>query len=136
VRTPRAVVGPALVVVGLAHTALTPVLYPAAVRTVLDAGVLDAVASAPGDVQPRLLAFWFATTGVGLVATGCVVTALEHRVSPLPRSLSWVLLGVGAWGVVLLPASPFWVFPALAVVAEVRRRRALVAPAAARAAVE
>ena len=72
----------------------------------------------------RTAAFWFATAGVGLVATGAVVTSLEHRVTPLPRSLPWVLLGVGAWGVVLMPASPFWVLGALAGLAEVRRRRA------------
>lgn len=122
-RTPRAVVGPALVVVGLAHTALTAVLYPGAVRRMLDAGVVNAVASDPTDVAARTAAFWFATTGVSLAASGVVVTSLEHRVSPLPRALPWVLLGVGGWGLVQLPASPFWVFPVLAVVAEVRRRR-------------
>ena len=79
-------VGPALAVVGVAHTGLTLVLYSS--------------------------------------TTGLVVTSLEHRVSPLPRSLPWVLLGVCAWGVVLLPRPPFWVLGALAGVAEVRRRRA------------
>lgn len=123
-RAARAVVGPSLAVVGVVHTGLTLVLYPGAVRRVLAAGVLGGVAADPEDVAARTAAFWFATTGVGLVATGLVVTSLEHRVSPLPRSLTWVLLGVGAWGVVLLPASPFWVFGALAGLAELRRRRA------------
>jgi hypothetical protein len=120
--TPRAVVGPALVVVGTGHTALTPVLYPGAVRRLLGAGVVGAVHADPEDVAARSLAFWFATTGVSLVVTGLVVTSLEHRAEPLPRSLPWVLLGVGAWGVVQMPVSPFWVFPVLAGVAEVRRR--------------
>lgn len=83
----RAVVGPALVVVGVCHTGLTPLLYP------------------------------------GVVATGLVVTSVEHHVAPLPRSLPWVLLGVGVWGVALLPRSPFWVLGVLAGVAEGRRRR-------------
>ena len=127
-RTARAVVGPALVVVGLGHTALTAVLYPGAVRRMIGDGVLNAVAADPEDVAARTAAFWFATTGVSLVATGLVVTSLEHRVAPLPRALPWVLLGVGAWGLVQLPASPFWVFPVLALVAEVRRRRFRSAP--------
>lgn len=124
-RAARAVVGPALVVVGLAHTALTAVLYPDAVRRMIDAGVLNAVTVDPQDVAARTAAFWFATTGVGLITTGVVVTSLEHHVAPLPRALPWVLLGVGVWGLVQLPVSPFWVFPVLAVVAEVRRRRQL-----------
>lgn len=123
-RAARAVVGPALVVVGVAHTGLTLLLYPGVVQRVVAAGVLNGVTSDPDDVAARTGAFWFATTGVGLVATGAVVTSLEHHVCPLPRPLPWVLLGVGVWGVVLLPASPFWVLGALAGLAEVRRRRA------------
>lgn len=129
-RVARAVVGPALTVVGVAHVGLTAVLYTPAVRRIVDAGVLNAVAVDPEDAAARTAAFWFATTGVGLVAIGLVVTSLEHHVTPLPRSLPWVLLGVGAWGIVLLPASPFWVFPVLAVGAEVRRRHARPVPAA------
>lgn len=88
-RAARAVVGPALVVVGAVHVGLTPVLDPEAVRSVLDAGVWATIQADPDQVVPRSLAFWFATTGVGLVATGLVVTSLEHRVAPLPRSLPW-----------------------------------------------
>lgn len=135
-RGARAVVGPALVVVGVAHTGLTLALYPGVVQRVVAAGVLDGVTSDPDDVAARTAAFWFATTGVGLVATGAVVTSLEHRVSPLPRSLPWVLLGVGVWGVVLLPRSPFWLLVGLAGLAEVRRRRASPRRAAGRTAVQ
>lgn len=135
-RVSRAVVGPALTVVGVAHVGLTARLYPDAVRSILDAGVLNAVTADPAEAAARTAAFWFATTGVGLVATGLVVTSLEHHVVPLPRSLPWVLAGVGAWGLALLPASPFWVFPVLAVVAEARRRRPTRAQPAPDAAVQ
>ena len=121
-RAHRRVVGPLLVVVGAVHVGLTPVLYPGAVRGVVDAGVLNAIESDPERRAERALGFWFATTGVGLLALGWAVADIERRTQPLPRALPLVLLGIGAWGVILLPASPFWVFPVLAGVAEIRRR--------------
>lgn len=121
----RAVLGPLLVAVGAVHVALTPLLYPEAVRGVLGAGVLDAVQRDPEQSAVRSLGFWYATTGIGLLAFGWAVSEIEHRDAPLPRALPAVLLGLGAWGVVLLPKSPFWVFVALAVLAEARRRRGL-----------
>jgi hypothetical protein len=119
----RAVVGPALVVVGAAHTGLTPLLHREAVRGVLSDGVLNGVEADPGQVDVRALGFWFATTGIGLSALGWAVTVVERRPEPLPRALPAVLLGLGVWGVVLLPRSPFWVLPTLGLVAELRRRR-------------
>lgn len=116
-------VGPGLVVVGAVHTGLTVVLHRKAVGDILRAGVLDAVTADRREVVPRSLAFWFATAGIGMSAAGAVVTSLEHRPSPLPRSLPWALAGVGAWGAALLPRSPFWVLGVLAALAEVRRRR-------------
>ena len=119
----RAVVGPALVLVGAAHTGLTLVLHGDAVRGVLADGVLDGVEADPGQRAARALGFWFGTTGLGLSALGWAVTELEHRPEPLPRALPAVLLGLGSWGVALLPRSPFWVLPTLGLVAELRRRR-------------
>lgn len=123
-RARRRVVGPLLVCVGAVHVGLTPVLYPEAVRGVLDAGVVDAMESDPGQTAVRALGFWYATTGVGLIAFGWATSVIEHRAPLLPRALPLVLLGVGAWGLLVMPKSPFWVFPILAVVAEVRRRTA------------
>lgn len=58
------------------------------------------------------------------------MTALERRPAPLPASLPWVVAGVGAWGAVLLPRSPFWVLVAVGAVAEARRRAAEPSPTA------
>ena len=119
----RAVVGPALVLVGAAHTGLTPLLHRDAVRGVLADGVLDGVRASAGQTGVRAHGFWFATTGMGLSALGWAITVIEHRPEPLPRALPAVLVGLGAWGVALLPRSPFWVLPTLGLVAELRRRR-------------
>lgn len=68
----RPVVGPALLVVGAAHTALTGVLHPRAVRGVLRDGVVDAVTRDPAAGQERALAFWFATAGLAMSGAGVV----------------------------------------------------------------
>ena len=122
VPTRRPVVGSLLLAVGAVHVGLTPVLYPNAVRGVLQAAVVNAIEPDPEQTATRSLGFWFATTGVGLMAFGWAVSVIERQARPLPRALPLVLLGIGTWGLVMMPASPFWVFPVLAVVAEVRRR--------------
>lgn len=120
----RAVVGPALVLVGVCHVGLTPVLFPDATFSLVRGGIVDAVRSDPALATLRALPFWFATTGIGLVGLGAVVTSVERRDARLPVSLPWVLAGIGGWGIVFLPRSPFWALVALGVVAGLRRRKA------------
>lgn len=95
-------------------------------RSILAGGVLGAVDADPSQAALRGLAFWYSTAGIGLLALGWAITQIERR-GPVPRSLPLVLAGVGAWGLLFVPTSPFWVFPALAVLAQVRRRRAAYA---------
>ncbi len=121
---PRPLVGPLLSAVGAMHVALTPAVAPVGFRSLLRARVVDAVEGGdPAEATERALAFWFATTGVGLAALGWAVTALERTPGPLPRGLPLVLAGLGTWGAVQLPRSPFWVLLLLAGVAERGRRR-------------
>ena len=122
-RPARPLVGPALVVVGVAHTALTVRLHRDGVRALLRAGVVDALRPGSPDPVRAALAFWFATAGLGMVGAGAVVTELERGPEPLPPALPWVLAGVGGWGAVVLPRSPFWVLVALGGAAEAGRRR-------------
>jgi Family of unknown function (DUF6463) len=42
-----------------------------------------------------------------------------------PASLPAGLTALGLWGVLLMPKSPFWVFPLFAALAALRRRTAL-----------
>jgi hypothetical protein len=112
--------------VGAIHVALTPVLFRPAVRSALDAGVVGAVEADPDEAEGRGRAFWFATTGLGLMAYGLAVAERERQPAPLPAALPVALVAFGAWGVVLLPKSPFWVFGPLAALAAARRRRATI----------
>ena len=76
----------------------------------------------PDQAERRGLGFWYATTGLGLVAYGLAVTEREQQPARLPAALPVTLVALGAWGVLLMPRSPFWVFGPLAVLAAVRRR--------------
>lgn len=102
----RAVVGPALVLVGACHVSLTPVLYPAGTASLVSGGIIDSVQSDPALAAMRGLPFWFATTGVALLGLGAVVTAVERQERPIPRSLPWILAGIGGWGRSSCPSRP------------------------------
>ena len=107
--------------VGLVHVGITPLLFPESVRSMLDAGLVNSVEADPELTQLRGIGFWYATTGLSMVVSGWAVAVLERRPEGIPRALPLLLAGVGTWGVVLMPRSPFWVFFALAVLATARR---------------
>jgi hypothetical protein len=121
----KPIVGPLLIALGTVHIGLTPVLYPRSVRSILDGSVIASVEADPAKAELRGLAFWYTTSGAALIAFGIAVTERERHSRPLPASLPSALTALGAWGVLLMPKSPFWVFPLLAAVAAARRHAAL-----------
>jgi hypothetical protein len=121
----RPLVGPLVAAVGVVHVALTPVFYGASVRSVVDGGVVAAIEAEPTLSERRGVGFWYATTGLAVIAYGIAITERERQAAPLPISLPVVLTGIAAWGVVLMPKAPFWVFGPLAALAAVRRRTTL-----------
>jgi hypothetical protein len=118
----RPLVGPLVAAVGAIHVAITPVVYGAAVRSVVDGGVVASIEAEPALAERRGVGFWYATAGLAMIAYGIAITERERQSAPLPVSLPVALTGMGAWGVVLMPKSPFWVFGPLAALAAVRRR--------------
>jgi hypothetical protein len=121
-RRRRPLVGPLLAAVGAVHIAITPIVYGASVRSVVDGGVVAAIEAEPALAERRGVGFWYATAGLALVAYGVTIAERERQAAPLPVSLPVTLTALGTWGVVLMPKSPFWVFGPLAVLAAVRRR--------------
>jgi hypothetical protein len=108
--------------VGAIHLAITPVVYGAAVRSVVDGGIVASIEAEPALAERRGVGFWYATAGLAMIAYGVAIAERERQAAPLPVSLPVALTGMGAWGVVLMPKSPFWVFGPLAALAAVRRR--------------
>lgn len=121
-RRRRPWVGPLMIAVGVVHVAITPVLFPESVKSIMRAGVINSIDAEPDLAQLRGIAFWYATAGLGLIFIGWTIAALESRGGKTPAALPLFLAGLGVWGVILMPASPFWVFIALAALAAVRNR--------------
>lgn len=115
--------GRLVIVVGGVHVAIAPVLFPESMRSILDGGVVNAVEADATLAQLRGLGFWYVTAGLGLLVTGAVVDDLERRAVPLPRAVPLGLGGIGVWGVVLMPTSPFWAIIGLGLLAARQRRR-------------
>jgi Family of unknown function (DUF6463) len=55
---------------------------------------------------------WFVLFGAMLFVGGLAVSALEKSPMPIPKSIGWGLFFICVTGVVLMPASGFWLaFP-------------------------
>ena len=98
-------IGRWLIGVSIIHTLFAIVVFRDVLSSLVQRGVFNTVGNDPmmGAVV------WFVLFGVVLFICGLAVSALEHASSgALPRSLGWSLLTLVALGVVLMPASGFW----------------------------
>jgi hypothetical protein len=107
-------IGRWLIGVSAIHTLFALVVFNKVLGSVVQRGVFDTVGTDPmvGAVV------WFVLFGAALFICGLAVSALEHALhGALPRSLGWTLLALALLGVVLMPASGFWLAfpPAVAV---------------------
>lgn len=106
-------IGRWLVGVSIIHTMFALVVFHEVLTSLIQRGVFNTVGNDPmaGAVV------WFVLFGVVLFICGLAVSALEQSSSALPRSIGWSLLTLVALGVVLMPASGFWLAipPALAI---------------------
>jgi uncharacterized membrane protein YccF (DUF307 family) len=102
--------------VAVIHTGFALAVFGDELRGVVARGVFDSVGTDPmvGTVV------WFVLFGAMLFVCGLAVAALEHAtLGELPRSLGWSLAALATLGVVLMPASGFWLAypPAIAILA-------------------
>lgn len=109
-------IGRWLIGVSIIHTVFAIVVFGNVLLSVIQRGVFNTVGADPmvGAVV------WFVLFGAVLFICGLAVSALERSMSGvLPKSLGWSLLGLSTLGVVLMPASGFWLAfpPAIAVLA-------------------
>ena len=104
---PRLIVGTAVlhIVLGLAFE--TPL------RQIADAGVVDSI----DGYAERESAFWYLMTGAFLFAFGELARWTARESGRVPVRVGGWLIGIGLTGIVLMPASGFWLIAALGVLA-------------------
>ena len=100
--------------VAVIHTGFAVVAFGGVLREIAARGVFDTVGSDPmvGAVA------WFVLFGAVLFVCGLAVATLDRVTGgELPKPLGWSLLALATTGVVLMPASGFWLAfpPAIAV---------------------
>jgi hypothetical protein len=119
-------VGRWLIGVSAIHTVFAIAIFGAVLASIVKRGVFNTVGTDPmtGAVV------WFVLFGAMLFVCGLAVSALEEASSgQLPKSIGWSLLVMAVVGVVLMPASGFWlVFPP-AVAVLVKKSKAKLAAA-------
>ena len=113
---PRLIIGIAVLDIGFALALETPF------REIAEAGVVDSVAGHGG----RESAFWHLVAGTFLFALGELFRSTVRETGRVPARLGGWLIGVGVAGIVLMPASGFWLvaeLDAVAVIASARDAR-------------
>ena len=100
---PRLLIGGAIFHVAVGLALLTPI------DEIFESGV---VGSIPGDAE-RESAFWYLMTGVALLALGELARWTVRATRRIPARLGGWLLGMGVAGIVLWPASGFWLVAAV-----------------------
>ena len=100
---PRLVIGTAVLHIGYGLALETPL------RAIADAGVVDSI----DGYAERESAFWYLVTGAYLLALGELARWAVRETGRVPARLGGWLIAIGAAGVVLMPASGFWLVAAL-----------------------
>jgi Family of unknown function (DUF6463) len=101
-------IGRWLIVVAAIHTIFAMAVFGDALLGIFKRGVFNTV----GTDARTAGVVWFVLFGAMLFVGGLAVAALEKASMPIPKSIGWSLFFICAAGVVLMPASGFWLaFP-------------------------
>ena len=112
-------VGQLLMGTGVLHTMIGVPAFRKTLAQIHRARYLGTIGRDP----ERNAVLWYLTTGALLVVLGQLARSTRERTGEVPRSLGWGLLAISVPGVVLLPASGFWLVlgQALLVLSPARR---------------
>jgi uncharacterized membrane protein len=118
-------IGRWLMVVSAIHTFFAVAVFGEVLASIARRGVFDTVGTDPmtGAVV------WFVLFGLILFICGLAIAELEKSSADrLPKSIGWSLLAMAIIGVILMPASGFWLVfpPAIAVL--VKKANAKLTP--------
>ncbi len=123
-------VGQLLMATGVLHLVSGFVFYPGPLFAIAGDGFLNAVEpDVAFSTFDREAAFWYMIFGVMLLMLGGLTHWAQAQTGTLPAFLGWSLLALGVVGVILMPASGFWLAlpQAVLMLAVARRGRSRVA---------
>jgi hypothetical protein len=101
-------IGRWLIVVAAIHTIFAMAVFGDVLLGIFKRGVFNTV----GTDARTAGVVWFVLFGAMLFVGGLAVSALEKASMPIPKSIGWGLFFICVAGVVLMPASGFWLaFP-------------------------
>jgi hypothetical protein len=114
----RVWIGKSIVLIGIAHGAAGLIAYRSEIVDLVRAGLVNTI-SVTGD-HARDEAFWFLIFTIPLLIIGGLVDRMERLGQPLPAATVSGVAGMTAVGIVMMPASGFWML-IVPVVGMVRR---------------
>lgn len=99
-------VGLFLILTGLIHTVFGLVVYSGQLEPIIADGLWNTVAEGQWD---RATGFWFLMFGFLLMLVGYIANWLMKKkgIAP-PASFGWMLFAICLAGVIVMPASGFW----------------------------
>jgi Family of unknown function (DUF6463) len=107
-------IGKWIIGVSVLHTAFAGIMFSSGLVSIAKKGFFNAVSNDPAIAAVA----WFVLFGAVLFVCGLAILALEQTSStPIPKSIGWSLFVMTAAGILLMPASGFWLLipPALAI---------------------
>ena len=116
-------IGRAIIGISVIHTLFAFTAYGQVLVELLRDGLFDSLG---GDTM-RAAFIWFVFAGFFMFTTGLGVDALEkNRLHGTLVFPGWALLAITILGIVMMPASGFWLMlpPAIAMIVTGKRRRA------------
>lgn len=98
-------IGRAVMAIAAAHTLFGLVVYHSTLADLVADGVVNAL----GYDAMRAAVVWFLLAGFFMATTGAAIDQLEAQgLQAKLAPLGWALLGITLLGIVLMPASGFW----------------------------
>lgn len=107
-------IGRWLIGVAIMHTLVGLAFFHQELAGIVQRGVFNSIGSNPS----TRLAVWFFFFGATLALAGLTIHTLEtSSTAPLTKPIGWSLLALTTTGIILIPASGFWLAlpPALAI---------------------
>lgn len=93
-----------LMLVAVIHTVAMFIFFPAPLADIFKRGVFDSI----GNESLLGAVAWFGLFGVLIFIVGMAVNSLERSAQGVPVSMAWAILALTVLGIVLMPASGFW----------------------------